>query len=240
MRYVFSSRIQMMFKPLFIGLLGLAAWPALAQERIALAGVEASRDNQYAYLGAVLPLPGQQLGRGFVQRYWLDYIAYRYEKTPQQGIDAKVAGVEAALGYQQSGVASWWGGYLGARYADTRLSPGDPYNDSEGRRLRAKLQLEGETEVGAGWRINGIVSHLVGDGNYWLRLRAQTTLGNQWHLGPEWVAQGDPNYRAYKMGAFLGNIRLGAGSALTLKAGVSKSDNDSASPYAGAEFYIPF
>jgi len=202
--------------------------------------MELSRDSQYAYLGTVLPLSGQHLGQGFVQRYWLDYVTYRYEKTPQQDIDAKVVGGEAALGYQQSSAGSWWGAYLGARYADTRLSPRDPDNRNEGRQWHAKLQLEGETELGGGWRINGIASHLIGDSSYWARLRLQTVLSNHWHAGPEVIVQGDPYYSAYKVGAFVGNIKLGASSALTIKAGLSKPESDSASLYGGAEFYIPF
>lgn len=229
-----------MLRFLLVGLASAAMTPAWSQEGVALAGVETSRDNQYAYLGAVLPLAGQHLGQGFVQRYWLDYVAYRYEKTPLQEIETRVSAVEAALGYQQSSASGWWGTYLGARYANTRLSPSDPDNDDRGGRLRAKLQFEGETEVGAGWRVNGIASHLVGDVNYWARLRLQTTLRNQWHIGPEVIGQGDSNYSAYKVGVFLGNIKLGAFSALTLKAGVSKPEDDSASLYAGAEFYIPF
>mgnify|MGYP006864916047 CR=1 FL=1 len=91
-----------MLRFLLAGLLSAAMAQAWAQERIMLAGVEASRDSRYAYLGAVLPLPGNRLGQGFVQRYWLDYDAYRYEKLPQQYIDTEVASGEAALGYQQS------------------------------------------------------------------------------------------------------------------------------------------
>ncbi len=92
----------------------------------------------------------------------------------------------------------------------------------------------------AGWLINGIASHLVGDANYWARLRLQTQLRNQWRVGPEVLVQGDSNYSAYKVGAFVGNIELGASTALTLKAGVNKPEDDPASAYVGAEFYIPF
>jgi hypothetical protein len=237
---IFPELNRMILRHLLLGMTCLAAWPAVAQDRIALAGFEASPDNQYAYLGTVLPLPGEKLGQGLVQRYWLDYVAYRYEKTPAQLIDAKIAGAEAALGYQHGGAGGWWGTYLGVRFADTRLSPDDPGNQDRGRHWRAKLQLEGETEVAPAWRVNGIVSHLLGDDNYWMRVRVQTTLVSQRFVGPEFIAQGAPNYRAYKIGAFVGNIRVGAGSALTLKAGVSKPQNDSASMYAGAEFYIPF
>ena len=219
----------------------VALWsmPAWAQEGIVLSGVEASRDNQYAYLGVVMPLSGQRLGQGFVQRYWLDYTGYSYEKQPQT-IDSAVTAVEAALGYQQSNANSWWAGYLGAHYSDTRLSPNDPDNTNQGRQWHARLQLEGETDVAAGWRGNGIASYLIGDFNYWARLRLQTTLGNQLHIGPELVVQGDSYYDAYELGVFVGNIMLGETSALTLKGGVSQSSNESASLYLGAEFYIPF
>lgn len=240
MLHIFFKPSGMTLKRVVAGVAALAAGPALAQEQVVLTGFEVSRDSQYAYLGLALPLPGQRLGQGLVQRYWLDYLSYRYEKTPLQDVDAEVVGGEAALGYQDSHAGGWWGAYLGARYADTRLDPDDPGNDGRGKRWYAKLQLDGETELGAGWRINGIVSHLINRDTYWARLRVQTTLAEGWHVGPELVAQGDTDYRAYKLGAFFGNIRLGADSALTLKAGVSKPEDDAASAYAGAEFYLPF
>jgi hypothetical protein len=220
----------------------MAVWSAqaCAQSGIALTGVEASRDKQYAYLGAVLPWPGTELGQGWVQRYWLDYDAYRYEKLPRQYIDTRVTGVEAALGYQQGGATGWWAAYLGARYADTRLSPNDPDNDNADRQWRAKLQFEGETALSKDWRINGIVSHLAGDPNYWLRLRAQTTLERQWHIGPEIIVQGDAYYSAFKLGVFVGNILLDQTSALTLRAGLGQTEADPVSLYLGAELYIPF
>jgi hypothetical protein len=228
-----------------LSLLGAAVammWgvPVLAQEGVVLTGAEASRDNQYAYLGVVMPLSGQRLGQGFVQRYWLDYTGYSYEKLPFEYIDSAVTAVDAALGYQQSNATSWWAGYLGAHYADTRLSPNDPDNDSQGKQLHARLQFEGETDVAEGWRGNGIASYLVGDFNYWARLRLQTTLKNQLHIGPELVVQGDSYYDAFKLGVFVGNIQLGPTSAVTLKGGVNKTSNEAASLYLGAEFYIPF
>jgi len=233
--------LKLMLKTLLMaGLLYSAAIAsASAQSGIALAGMEVSRDDQYAYLGAVIPLPGQRTGNGFVQRYWIDYIAYRYEQSALQDIDAKVVGGEAALGFQKAESGSWWGAYLGARYANTRLSPDDPGNDDRGARWRAKLQIEGETQLAGNWRINGILSHQIGNDDYWARVRLQTTLTNKWHVGPEFVSQGDSNYSAQKLGAYIGNIWLG-GSALTLKAGVNNPEDFSPSMYAGAEFYIPF
>jgi hypothetical protein len=225
---------------LAVGLAGSVAGPALAGEPAALTGLEVARDSQYAYLGVVLPLPGQDPGRGLVQRYWLDYLTYRYEKTPTQDIDAEVLGGEAALGYQKSSERGGWGVYLGARYADTRLDPDDLSHEGRGGHWYAKLQLDGEVALGQGWRLGGIVSHVVDHDAFWARVRLQTPLAQRWQVGPEFIAQGDPNYRAYKLGVFVGNIRVGTDSALTLKAGASKSEDDSASPYAGVELYLPF
>lgn len=229
-----------MMKLLLASLTLVSASSVWAEEKVVLAGAEVGRDSQYAYLGILQPFPGQRLGSGFVQRYWLDYITYQYDKAPAQTIEVRIVSGEAALGYQQSNANSWWGMYLGARYANTRLSPVGPGNEGRGGRLRTKVQLEGETEVGAGWRINGSASHLVGDANYWARLRLQTVLANQLRVGPEVIVQGDSSYSAYKVGAFVGNIKLGASTALTLKAGMNKSGDAPASLYAGAEFYIPF
>jgi hypothetical protein len=175
-----------------------------------------------------------------VQRYWIDYNSYRYEQTPTQDIDAKVGGVEALLGYQGSDDTSWWGAYFGVRHAHTSLSPDDPNNDSRGGKTRAKIQLEGETALGGDWRLNGIVSHLFGNGDYYLRLRAMDTLHNGLKLGPEVIFQGDSTYRATKLGAVLGGIKVGASSELSFRLGASHFENQSTAAYVAVEAYIPF
>lgn len=218
----------------------MAALPAGAQTGVTLTGLEVGSATHSAYLGTVLPLPGSALGKGWVQRYWLDYTAYRYEKTPEQDIDAKVTGLEAALGLHGGAGADWWGVYLGGRYGHTRLSPDDPANEDRGGNFNLKLQLEGEAALSSAWRINGIASHLVGQSSYWLRLRAQTRLDNQLLLGPELVVQGDPLYHLFKLGVHVGDIKLGREAALTVKAGASKLNSDPVGAYAGVEWYLPY
>lgn len=220
--------------------LACAALPAHARDAVVLAGAEAGKGTRYGYLGGVLPIAGSRLGKGWVQRYWLDYTAYRYEKSPGNDVDAKVMGGEAALGFQDGDGHGWWSAYFGARYGDTRLSPDDSVNEDRGGRFRAKVQLEGETALTSAWRLNGIVSHLVGHSSYWLRVRAQTALGNQLYAGPEFIAQGDPTYRLHKLGAFVGGIRLGGDVALTLKGGLSRLESDSTGAYVGIEAYMPY
>jgi hypothetical protein len=218
----------------------VATLPAEAQTGVALAGVEAGKDTASAYLGTVLSIPGSVLGKGWVQRYWLDYTAYPYEKTPAEEIDVGVAAFEAALGYQGSSATGWWAVYLGAQYSYTELSPNDPSNEERGPDLSAKLQIEGETQLSRNWRINGIASHVVGESSFWTRLRLQTTLDNQLLVGPELIVQGDPNYRLVKLGIFVGGIKVGRDAALTVKLGASRLESGSASGYGGIEWYMPY
>lgn len=218
----------------------MAALQARAQDGVALAGIEGSNATHSAYLGTVRPLAGSGLGKGWVQRYWLDYTRYRYEKTPVQDIDASVVGAEVALGYQDSSESGWWSAYVGGRYGNTRLSPDDPANEDRGGDFSAKLQFEGETALSPGWRINGIVSHVVAHSNYWARVRLERWLGDGLRVGPEFVAQGDPLYHLHKIGVYVGGIRLGEAAALTVKLGASKLSAERTGAYAGVEWYMPY
>ena len=218
----------------------MTSMSALAQDAVVFTGLELGKDYRYAYFGSVLPALGSKSGQGFVQRYLFDYITYSYEQTPIQDIDAKVTGVEAALGYQGTHDNGSWGVYLGARYTQTRLSPNDPGNDDLGSQVRAKFQIEGDQALAPDWRISGMASYVLVDNNYWVRLRAQKTLSNGLVAGPELVVQGDSNYRAAKLGAFLGGIKMGAESRLTFRVGASKAENSSVAAYLGLDAYFLF
>lgn len=215
--------------------LGVAAPP----NAIVLAGTEWSRDSHYAYVGSVLPLPGYTLGNGLVTRLWLDHVGYAYDATSTTRIEGRVLGQEAALGWQWSTAQSWGGLYLGLRHGYLDLDPDDPANRDRGHRWRGKLQVEGETALSPSWRANLIASHLFGYRNHWGRVRLQTVLPNGWHAGPELISINAPDHRAGQLGGYLGNLRVGAVSYLTVKAGVRKADGDSVSGYVGAEFYLP-
>lgn len=218
----------------------MTSMSVLAQDAVVSTGLELGKDYRYAYLGSVLPVLGSKSGQGFVQRYLLDYITYSYEQTPIQDIDAKVSGVEAALGYQGTHDNGGCGVYLGARYTRTRLRPDDPGNNDRGSRVRAKLQIEGEQALARDWRISGMASYVLVDNNYWVRLRPQKTLSSGLVAGPELVVQGDSNYRAVKLGAFLGGIKMGADSRLTFRVGASKAENSSVAAYLGLDAYFLF
>jgi hypothetical protein len=213
----------------------LSHGPAHAEGRLLLGGAEIRKEGAYyGYLGALLPLPGNNaLGNGWVQRYWLDSFSYNYDTTER--INATAYGAEAALGYQRSdGRGRSWGAYVGLRYQNTILQPFDPGSDVKGVQFWPRAQVEGETPVTGRWRANGIASVTLGIQGYFLRGRLLYALNESLLVGPEVVAQGDPNYTAQKLGAVLGGLRLTDRLFVNLHAGYHfQSGQDS--PYAGVE-----
>ena len=203
---------------------------ALAAEALVLGGVEGGSRTSYVYAGTILPTPVD----GLVQKYWIDHQTYSY-KSGNQGIDARVYGLEAALGYQKASTSGWIGAYAGFRFSDTRLSPDVPTSRVRGEQFRPKVQLDGQQDFGVGWRVGAIASYVFEDRGYWTRLRLQHRVSDGVYFGPEVIAQGDRDYRGVSGGLALTGIRLGQKVQLGVHAGVKKIEGESQDFYAGVE-----
>lgn len=199
-----------------------------------LAGAETSGDASFMFLGYVAPVGEGHLGDGLVQRYWIDWSRYRYDRAGTQ-IDASAPGVEAALGWQKGYESGWWAAYLGAAYRNTSLSPDDPTSAVRGSMLRPKLQLEGEFNLPAEWRISGIASYIGGQDAWFLRGRLLHGVPGDWRWGGEASWQGDPSYRANQQGAVLVLPRTAGGWDFGFKLGSRQVGGVAARAYAGIE-----
>ncbi len=222
---------------LALGLLApglLAAAPAWSQERLWLAGAEVSPGNSYAYAGVLLPAFGGNLGEGFVQRYWVDRVTYRYDSNGQT-IEAKGPGAEAALGYVTPTTGGSLSGMLGLVYRDTRLSPDDPDSAARGAHWRVKAQGEFNHALTDELDLDLMASYVLGQRGYWSRARLGHALGNGLRAGPELVIQGDPDYRVTQYGAFLTGLRLSSSVQAGVKAGMRDQRDESTRGYLGLE-----
>lgn len=218
----------------FVSILHSADLPAA--EKQWLGGAEASSGVQYAFLGLVMPIGDSGLGRGLVQRYWIDQVSYRYSKDAIR-FKADAPGVEGALGYQASGPSGWWGLYGGILYRDTRISPDDPESRSRGGKVRLKFQAEGERLLAQAWRLNGNVSYVTGQAAYWAR--ARLLHGTALHAGPELVVHGDRDYRATHLGGVL-IVMPDRHFSVGLKAGARQLRSEPTKPYVGVELLHVF
>ncbi len=208
--------------------------PALAADALVLAGAEVARSAGYAYLGYLAPLPGSALGSGWVHREWLDALQYSYDSGER--ITARSPGISVAIGYQGHDASAAWAGYLGVRFADTRLSPDDPGNVNRGARTRAQAQLEYRVpRAVAGAEFDGLAQWEFGSQSWYARMRL-----NGWRFGPELVFKGSPDYHAVQVGLTTRLYGNQAGDALTLKGGVMRQSGDSTGPYLGLEWVRGF
>ena len=218
-----------------IGLLGLSAAAAAAEPSAQwLAGVEASSNASYAYLGHLAPLAGSTFGNGFIRKLWVDWSSYRYDGGSQTH-DVKAPGAEIALGYQRAHENNWWAAYAGLNYRHSSISPDDPANKARGSMLRPKLELEGEQSLAQAWKLGAIGSYITGQQAYWTRGRLLRDVGAGRQIGLEAVMQGDPSYHAHQLGLVLLGINAGNGLNVGFKLGVSQVAGLSSRAYVGME-----
>lgn len=214
-------------------------WPVQSQARewLGLAGTEmAEQGSAYAFAGAIVPLgTDAALGQGWVQRYWLDWVEYRFDSEGEQ-VQARAPGFSASLGYQNSDGTGSWAAYAGAGYRDTDLTPDRP--NAKVRDAQSALLLLAETDrrFAETWRFNGAIQYSAGPDSYWSRAKfLRKSPGAAFWLGVEIVFQGDPDYKAYKVGLVLDELPVSSRLNLNFKLGAVKTKGLETDAYAGIE-----
>jgi len=208
-------------------------------ERLALAGADYGGENAYYYVGLLVPFPGSNLGNGFVQRYWVDWLQYEYESS-NQTIKAEALGASVALGYGKAAAKGAWSVYLGPVWRDTSLSPDDRGSDVRGAQWGMSISLQGDRRIGDDWRVNGIASFTTSTDSYWTRGRVTKKLLSGYAAGLEAVFHGNDDYSAWQAGAVLLDIRLAPQASMGLKCGARKSSGEDMGAYIGIELARSF
>lgn len=214
-------------------------WPAQshAREWLGLTGLElAEQGTAYAFAGAITPLnPDTALGQGWVQRYWFDWVHYRFDSEGEQ-VRSRAPGFSASLGYQQSDSQGYWAAYAGAGYRNTRLTPDRPTAKVRGSQSAFLFIGEMDRRPVKDWRFTGAMQLAAGPDSYWTRLKILRHVSNgAFWGGAEMVFQGDPDYRAIKAGFVLDEWGMGKGIAVNFKLGVAKTKGLETDAYSGIE-----
>jgi hypothetical protein len=229
----------MMIPRIAVLLVGLATATAInAEERLFLMCGEYSDAAYYTYAGVILPGPGRENGRGWLQRYWVDGFGYEYDGGPGR-VEATAYGAEAALGYGASSESGWATFSVGARFTNTDLSPDDPTATARGKQWGAKFQVEGERDLAPSWRAGGIASYTVGQDSYWARGRVMRRLDESQALGAEFIANGNTEADATAAGVVYALQPKASRWSVSLKAGY-RFQQDADGAYGGLEFGYGF
>lgn len=204
---------------------------------VGFAGGTLGTKESAAYTGAVVVLPGGELGRGVAVRASLNGGRYEYTADDFQ-VEANYRGAEAALVYQLSGQWGWANFSAGPRLTTLKLSPQDPNNDRQGTHLDLGLQLDGALELHE-WRVNWLSSVAVSDRAY----LTQVGLGRliiartRTRLGAETSLQGDTRYAKISAGSFV-STPIGRNVDGRVAAGLSHQKDRELKPYLSAGITI--
>lgn len=222
-----------------LGVLALVASAAAhGEDRLLLAGGDYADVAYYTYTGLIVPGPGRENGRGFVQRYWLDRFGYEYDGGPGR-VDASAWGAEAALGYGAPSANGWWTVSLGLRYTNTDLTPDDREAEARGNQLGGKLQLELEHALTPVWRASAIASYASQQNGYWGRLRLMHGASPARAFGVEFVANGNDEADSTAAGLVFTARPQGSRWSVNVKAGYRFQDEGDGA-YGGLEFGYGF
>ena len=210
--------------------------PVYATDLI-LTGADSSKNSSYYYLGYITPFHGNELGSGYVSRFWLDYIEYDYASGNSR-IQASAPGISYSIGFQRSVDKFSFGAFIGAEIRKTELSPNDSSNNANGTKINPLLSLEAQNKFSDFSSINFNGSLEPNTIAYWSRVRLG--IGNTYKTGPEISIQGDSTYHTKKFGWFLNGINVGKEIYLGGKLGATKTDASSYQPYVGIDLVKSF
>jgi len=220
-------------------LLFAMAIQARADGKLALAGAEYGGDNGYYYAGLLAPFPGSDLGNGFIQRYWVDWLRYEYDNGTRT-VTAKAPGAAVALGYSKSTEPGSFSVYAGPVYRNTDLSPDDSKSDVRGAQWGVNLSLQVESRFNERWRANGIASYTTTTAAYWTRGRLTRGFYTHHEIGVEAIFHGNDDYNAWQAGVVVLGFQPAPRTSLGLKAGTRKTSGEDLSGYIGIELARDF
>ncbi|MEN5169496.1 cellulose biosynthesis protein BcsS [Brevundimonas pondensis] len=202
--------------------------PAMAQDRPAIFGGGFVANDQFGYLGALVPLPGAHPDQGWAVRPIASAGSYDYRRGGSD-FDADFVNLELSLVHRRSGEWGYLNLGVGARYSDTDLSRDDPQNPRQGQQWDALLSVDGARYAGA-WRTVGFASYGVDIEDYYVRgeVTRQMRPGGP-RLGAEAILEGDPTYDRQALGAVIA-FEPTAGTEVRVSVGGRVGDGDT-EPY---------
>lgn len=173
---------------------------------IVLAGSDASSTSSYTYMGAVLPARSPSSDGNIVLRVWSDRLTYSFLRDTSR-VSASSWGQSLSAGYQHVDGPNYITLLAGLDNRTSHMMP-DLGLRGEGTHLSARFEGDVTQELAANVQFNGIASYVTSTADYWTR--AQILFGRNIAVGPEYVSQGNTNYREQRAGLAVTGIPLGS------------------------------
>ncbi len=209
---------------------------------VMFAGINGSSRSGYAYLGAITPMQGAELGMGPYGKAVLSWLNYRYNSSelgPVTEIDASGPGLELGGGYAWRDERGTLDLSATVGYRNLHVTPFVPADQKSGSVLTLNPQLAASTRLGSTADADLIANYSIGLGSSWARARIGTKPSGSWRAGVEAIFLDGRNYSIRQQGVFV-SMPVDAGTAIEFSVGRSKPRDDNASAYAGIAFVRTF
>ncbi len=224
-------------------LITLAALTSAANaENVVFAGTEGSSNSGYAYLGAIMPMEGSQLGRGWYRKGVISLIRYRYESTERgstEEISGRVPGLEGGIGHVWKFDERTLDLSATAGYRHVGLRPFEPRDEKVGNVFTLNPQLMAFTPLGDRVDADLIANYAIGLGSSFARLRTGFRPASGWRVGVEAKRLEGRTYETRAAGVFVAK-QLTEKLRLELTAGREKPRDDPSVSYGGVSFSTVF
>jgi hypothetical protein len=219
-----------------------AVSPTVPADNVVFSGAEGSSNSSYGYLGTVMPMEGETLGRGWYRKVVFSTIRYRFSSTqrgPSEDIHGTVHGIEGGVGH------AW---QFGPRsldvsatvgYRNIRLNPFEPRDEKTGSVVTLNPQLMAYTPLVGGFDADLIANYALGLGSSFARLRAGFRPAERWRTGIETKRLSGDNYETRAAGVFIA-IPLSSKFTLDFTAGKEKPRDEPSVSYGGIAFSAVF
>ena len=223
-------------------MLSLSTAHAESPVNVMFAGTQGSPRSSYAYLGAIAPMEGAELGRGAYSKAVLSWLDYRYnsnERGPQTEINARGAGLELGVGYAWRYERSTFDLSATLGYRDLRVTPFAPADQKSGGVLTLNPQVAASTRLTDTVDADLMANYSFGLRSSWARARIGAKPSGSWRAGIEATILDGPNYSIRQQGVFI-SLPVDAVTSLEFTVGRAKPRDDDASTYVGIGFARSF
>lgn len=211
-------------------------------ENVMFSGVEGSSNSSYAYLGAVMPMEGEQLGRGWYRKAVVSMIRYRFsssERGAAEEVSGQMPGIEGGIGHAWTFGSRTVDLSATVGYRNIRISPFEPKDEKAGEFITFNPQLMAYTPIGGRFDADLIANYAFGLGSSFARLRAGFRPADRWRTGLESKHLKGDTYEVRTAGMFL-SIPLTGTFTLDITAGKEKPRDDPSVHYGGIAFSSVF
>lgn len=211
-------------------------------ESVIFSGIEGSALTRHGYLGFIMPLPKNQLGDGWYQKFVISSTAYGYdnnERGSQVFIDGRSNGVDAGLGrtWRSRSASADLSATIG--YRDVTLSPYAPVTDKAGNLLTFNPQLMLWSELANSIDTDLLINYATGTTSSFVRARIGMRPEESYRVGIERKWLNGRNYAIGKTGVFVA-LKISPSVNLELNAGREDPEGKSSVTYAGIAISTSF